>query len=236
MESLDLPARLECSLGRYVLTNIRARWQREPATKPRIDEKDRSTPMMRRFAYSSLFCLAVSALVTFAGLSAYGQNSDATLPANATSKTYGTGWDCDRGYREADGDCDSIRIPENAIATKTSYGRGWVCRWGYRETKETCVAVEVPANAHLNASGVSWDCGRGFREVDGTCVDILVPKNGFLTESNYGSGWECERGYRPVDGNCMPIELPENAHLDYSGNDWECDRPFENRGGECVLP
>ncbi len=207
-----------------------------PVNMHRIYLKGLTLRIMRRTVAGLPFALSLLVLLAVTGESARSQTDRAAVPANATEKTYGTGWDCDRSYRLVDGGCEAIQVPANAVAIKTSFGRGWECRHGYQEVRESCIAVEVPENAYLDASGLRWDCRRGFREADGTCVAIVVPRNGFLTESKHGSGWKCERGYRAVGGDCIAVEIPQNAHLDYSGNDWECDRPYQNRDGKCILP
>jgi hypothetical protein len=206
------------------------------ARRRRNHERDPSMSLTNRSLVASLSVLCILAALAVAVPPVYGQADSAGVPPNAAADRYGSGWNCNRGFRQVDGGCERVRVPPNAIATKTSFGRGWKCRRGYQEVKETCVPIIVPPNAYLDASGVRWDCRRGFREVDQTCIAIDVPENGFLTESTYGSGWDCERGYRPVADECVRVEIPRNAHLDYSGNDWECDRPYERQGGECVLP
>ena len=56
----------------------------------------------------------------------YSQNTSANLPKNAHLSIYGTGWDCDIGYREIDNICEAIDLPENAYFTGSDFGRGWV--------------------------------------------------------------------------------------------------------------
>lgn len=184
-------------------------------------------------AFLCLLLPAILAVSVVAGPASAGMGE---VPANASAKRFGSGWECDRGFRESKGACVEISVPANAFATKTSYGRGWECRHGFREIREACEAIPVPDNAYLDASGLRWNCKRGFREVDEACVAIQVPRNGYLTESTYGVGWTCERGYRATKTACQFIDLPPYAHLDYSGNDWECDKPFERKQDRCVLP
>lgn len=183
--------------------------------------------------FLTLFLAPFLAIAVLVGPAAAGTG---TMPVNATTDSYGSGWECNSGFQERDSVCVTVPIPSDAIATKSSYGRGWECRRGYQGIRETCIAIAVPANAYLNASGDSWGCQRGFREAAEACIVIELPRNGFLTESTYGSGWKCERGYRPTETACLAVELPPNAHFDYSGNDWDCDRPFERQLDRCVLP
>jgi hypothetical protein len=58
------------------------------------------------------------------------QVQEASTPNNSTSKNYGRGWDCDIGYRESDGSCNAVDVPDNAYATGKSYGSGWECLRG----------------------------------------------------------------------------------------------------------
>ena len=164
------------------------------------------------------------------------QEMSVKLPANASANKYGTGWFCDPGYREQDGECKAIVIPPNAYATNKSYGRGWECNRGYLLTNGACVRIEVPPNAYLDmTSGRRWRCERGYRARAQECVAINVPKNGFLSGNSYDAGWKCKRGYAAIDGDCVALQLPENAHIDYSGNDWSCDPPYIKRNDGCVL-
>ena len=43
------------------------------------------------------------------------QDSISKIPENATLRNYGTGWDCNSGYREDNNTCEAIVIPENQI-------------------------------------------------------------------------------------------------------------------------
>jgi hypothetical protein len=179
---------------------------------------------------------ARSALLTIIPSLAFAQGTPGEMPKNAHANSYGSGWECDRGYREISGACTAVKVPANAYATNRSYGRGWECDHGYREVNERCVAVKVPQNGYLDASGDRWKCNRGYREVDETCVAVKVPTNGYLTDSLYGAGWKCERGYEVINDACVAVKVPENAHLDYSGNDWACNQPYRRQQGTCVMP
>ena len=53
------------------------------------------------------------------------------MPANAQPKSYGEGWECDRGYRRGGDVCLAIVVPENAYATNRTYGAGWECLHGF---------------------------------------------------------------------------------------------------------
>jgi hypothetical protein len=68
--------------------------------------------------------LAIAPSVVFA------QASRVEMPANAHAKSYGDGWECDRGFRNVAQACVAVKLPANAH-TDTS-GDGWECRRGYR--------------------------------------------------------------------------------------------------------
>ena len=150
---------------------------------------------IRRTYALSIFPLLYLALLAAVPDQAFGQDRSAGIPEHASAKRYGGGWECDRGYREANGVCMAVKVPADAYATDVSYGAGWECNRGYGKVDETCVSIEVPPNAYLNASGSArWTCDRGYRPVDGACAFIEVPRNGFLTGDSYGTGWKCEIG------------------------------------------
>ncbi len=92
------------------------------------------------------------------------------MPANAQPKSYGEGWEFDRGYRR-DGDaCLAIIVPENAYFDDASYGPGWKCNRGFAESDVGCTEIDLLANAHLDRSGNRWACHRNFQRSQGRCV------------------------------------------------------------------
>ena len=92
------------------------------------------------------------------------------IPANgyAVDERYGSGWRCRHGYRERDGSCVAIEVPENAhlIARETR----WRCNRGYERVDQSCQEVAVPPNAHLDLSGKRWECSRGYKRLEDRCV------------------------------------------------------------------
>ena len=180
-------------------------------------------------------------LLVFAPGAVFAQGASGELPEHARAKSFGSGWECNPGYRKTEGACIAIKVaavsakvPANSYPTDATYGRGWECSWGYRPTRNACVVIEVPAHGYLNSSGGRWECDRGYREAGDACVAIEIPANGYLTEASYGSGWRCDRGYRVADETCAPVTVPQNAHLNFSGNDWDCNRPYRKQKGGCV--
>jgi hypothetical protein len=188
-------------------------------------------------------------LITLPG-AAFSEGVAATAPQDSHPKSYGHGWECDRGYREAAGACVAVKIPANGHLVDYSYGHGWECDRGYREAGEAgqaCVAIKVPANAHSADSfyGRSgWECDRSYREVSGTCIAVTVPDNGYRADSSFGRGWECERGFRAVSDACVAVNVPENAYLQHDGSTWTCERGLlrtvfsaasESASGFCLI-
>jgi hypothetical protein len=164
---------------------------------------------------------------------------DATndTPDNATAKSYGNGWNCNKGYRESKGACATVKVPVNAYPTNKTYGQGWECKRGFQQFNNTCKHIKVPENGYLDYSGIKVQCNRGYRLLNKTCEAIKVPANGHLEESSYGPGWKCERGYRANNkGACIALKIPENAHIGYSGKSWECDKPYFKNQNDCILP
>ncbi|MEQ8346234.1 MAG: hypothetical protein RIB84_15075 [Sneathiellaceae bacterium] len=190
----------------------------------------------RRGACALVLMGLLAALALPAGPVVAQDTSAAEIPENARARGYGTGWVCETGFREANGACDALFVPENAYLTDTGYGRGWNCRWGFREQGQRCEQIVVPAHGYLNAYGDGWKCLRGYLEVTGACEKVQVPENGFYSDNAYSSGWECERGYRASRQECLLVEVPENAHLDFSGHEWDCDPPYRKQGSACIRP
>ena len=61
------------------------------------------------------------------------QDVSLEIPNNARAKSYGDGWECDKGYRKINGGCTAVKVPVNGYLTDSSYGSGWKCNRGYRE-------------------------------------------------------------------------------------------------------
>jgi hypothetical protein len=202
------------------------------------DTTDRKIVMIqpRRPLDTSIHLLIILMLMAAVPGRIYAEVGGMDIPENASVRKYGSGWQCDRGYRKVDVNCKAINVPDNAYPTNRSYGRGWECTRGYRMKDEACVIINVPPNAYLGSSGVgSWKCDRGYRAVDESCVAINVPPNGYLSDNSYGPGWKCDRGHRAAAETCLALIVPENAHIDYSGSDWACNPPYRSQQGRCAL-
>lgn len=188
---------------------------------------------------NSFWALLLSALLVAGPDIAFAQGPSGAIPENARAKSYGGGWECNRGYRETKGACAAVKVPANAYATDTSYGRGWDCDWGYKEITRRagrCVAVKPPTNAYVHASGDRWECNRGYRKAGESCVAVDVPANGYLADTSYGTGWKCERKYRAVGDRCVAVKVPKNGYfVDASyGPGWKCLRGFQAVQNTCV--
>jgi hypothetical protein len=161
--------------------------------------------------------------------SEYGYSSTVSVPENASSNYWGTGWQCNRGFRQVGASCEPVRIPANA--SLDYWGHDWTCNRGYYRSGEECVRVRIPANASLDYWGTGWTCDRGYRRVGSGCEMVRVPANAHL--DYWRSGWQCDRGYTRVGEGCRKVMVPANAHLDYWGTGWVCDQGYRRVGNEC---
>ena len=178
----------------------------------------------------------LAALVAGLAIPSLAQDGTGLPPENAQDRRFASGWDCDLGYRIADGVCVALEMPANAFPTGRSYGTGWDCQHGFREIRGTiCEAIAIPANAFLDASGLSWQCDRGYRKQRDGCTLIAVPENAYLNNRGIGAGWECDRGHVAKAGACIPIVIPDNAYATNAnfGAAWRCERGFIATGGRC---
>jgi len=110
-----------------------------------------------------LICLALLAVVPG---HVFARDPSVAMPEHASANRYGSGWECDRGYREANGACIAVKVPADAYATNASYGPGWECNWGYREVDETCAAIKVPPNAYLTNASYGSGCGSAIEATE----------------------------------------------------------------------
>ncbi|MDH3579400.1 MAG: hypothetical protein OEM91_02080, partial [Hyphomicrobiales bacterium] len=134
---------------------------------------------MQRIHATYIFSLLFIALLAITPSVVAAQSIPVGMPENARAKTYGGGWECERGFREANGTCATVKVPANAYLTDTSYGRAWECERGFREVSEACAAIKVPSHAYLDSAGDGWKCDRGYRKVEEACVAVKIPANGY---------------------------------------------------------
>jgi hypothetical protein len=97
--------------------------------------------------------IAIGALTLVHG-SINAQDAATSMPDNAIATAYGKGWRCDDKFRDIDGICTRVVVPENAVRTNTQvWGSGWECAHGFALSRETCTRVIVPGNAYLESAG-----------------------------------------------------------------------------------
>ena len=155
--------------------------------------------------------------------------SDTQLPPHAVSRPWGSGWECQRGYRRAGERCVEVGVPPHALLG--AFGHDWECERGYRREDERCVPVQVPKHAHLDITGHNWECQRGYRRAGERCVEVDVPSHAFL--DYFGHAWQCDRGYQQEGERCVPVQVPEHAHLAYSGHNWACNDGYQRVDNTC---
>jgi hypothetical protein len=201
----------------------------------RVSSKD-TLGVLAKVFLTEFLALALVAFITI-GSPSFAQSQSSPMPANAQPKSYGDGWECDRGYRR-DGDaCLAVIVPQNAYATNRTYGRSWECLYGFQEVDDaTCLEVVVPKGGYLDTSGQRWNCLRGYMKVDDICLEVVVPNNAYLSTDAYGAAWLCNRGYQVEGDTCVAITVPENAYLDDAsyGTGWKCNRGFAESNGGCT--
>ena len=126
---------------------------------------------MRRHRTLVIHPLTVLAfLATPASGVALAQGGSAEIPENAHANSYGSGWQCDYGYRAVDEACVAVQVPENGYLADSAYGPGWQCDRGYRAVDGACVAVQVPENAHIDLFGDGWECNPPYRKHQDRCT------------------------------------------------------------------
>ena len=129
------------------------------------------------------------------------QEPKSSMPANAEPDYTGRTWQCKRGYRPVNGQCEAVQMPANAEIDYT--GRNWKCSYGYRPVNGQCEAVQMPANAEIDYTGRNWKCSYGYRPVNGQCEAVQKPAN---AEIDYtGRNWKCSYGYRQSGNACIPL-------------------------------
>lgn len=184
---------------------------------------------------TSIYIVAFLLLFLASINSVLANDSPVIVPENATVKSYGDGWSCNVGYREVNGACAMVKVPDHAYPTYKSYGKGWECKRGYLSNNDVCNYIKIPVNGYLDYNGIRVKCDRGYYMKNKLCELVKVPDNAYLNESSYEPGWTCERGYQMVKKGCVALKVPENAHIGFSGKSWECDKPYTKKLGKCIL-
>ena len=150
----------------------------------------------RNLSAIALVCLTVSHLFTEISGPAQAQVGADEIPEHAGAKHYGGGWPCNPRYRQSNGACAAIEVPENGYATNSAFGAGWECRRGYREMNGGCTSLNIPLHGYLTefSYGPRWACERGYRSAGNSCVEVEVPESAHLTFS--GNDLECDKPYK----------------------------------------
>ncbi len=65
--------------------------------------------------------------------------------------TYGDSWKCERGFKRAEDECQSIQVPEHAFLTDRSWGDDWTCERGFKRAEDTFSHWSRP-ETHLTLS------------------------------------------------------------------------------------
>jgi hypothetical protein len=104
----------------------------------------------------------------------HSARAQTTIPQNAHRNIGGSGWECNRGYRQVGNACVAVEVPANAHL-EPILGHSWECNRGYHQVGNACAAVEVPANAHLEPIlGHTWECDSGFKIQATACVRMTA--------------------------------------------------------------
>ena len=137
-----------------------------------------------------------------------------SLPRNASPKTFGGGWECNRGYYRAGQGCVKVQIPKNA--SLDFLGHDWECNRGYYRVGQGCVRVQIPENAKLDFLGHGWECNRGYKKSNNSCVPM--------------SGKELQQ-QREIE-QALVAEMERRRLQGVSGDD--CEREYKTNAEVCV--
>lgn len=65
---------------------------------------------------ASIYSLVLLILLTPVHGIVFALDDSSKLPENARAKSFGSGWECEHGYREANGTCAAIKVPKKCIS------------------------------------------------------------------------------------------------------------------------
>ena len=98
-----------------------------------------------RIALFRSLLILLLALAPSHAVAAPGDGAANAAPPNSHDRRFGTGWECDWGYREVGQTCVAIEVPPNAHLA--SIGSDWNCDRGYRKADRACERIELPPNS-----------------------------------------------------------------------------------------
>ncbi len=211
-------------------------WGQSQNQCPRLDSVVNAMHIGSKPHTVSIHFVLAFAFLFSSSMQSFAQSEASSIPENSHTKSYGIGWECNRGFKSDGGKCSPITVPENARLSDRSYGKGWECHYGYKEDGgKSCNKTVVPEGGYLDAYGDGWRCLRGYRNTDESCEKIVVPVNAYLTDDVYGGGWSCERGYARKSDECLAIIIPKHAFLNSAnyGQPWLCERGYFEVEGTC---
>lgn len=149
------------------------------------------------------------------------------IPNNAHNNTYGTGWECDRGYYKSGNECLQVQIPENAQLNY--YGHGWECKRGFYKAGNKCLPVQIPKNAQLNYYGHGWECNKGYKKSGNMCVAMSTLEIQKQKEVEQAFRIEMERRrLQGVSGDDCETEYKTGAEVcvEITGVDIDCNESY----------
>ena len=80
---------------------------------------------MRHTPIISFHLLMLLVLLTAVPGRVFAKGGTVEMPENASAKKYGSGWECDRGYRASKETCLALKVPKNAHLDYS--GNEWKC-------------------------------------------------------------------------------------------------------------
>src|SRR5260370_8308962 len=89
-------------------------------------------------------CAALPLLLLAIPDGSRSQEISKQVPVNAQAKSYGTGWECKRGFRQAGLAGIAIKLPANPYLSESSYVSGWECRSSYKSHHKRSLLLQVP--------------------------------------------------------------------------------------------
>jgi hypothetical protein len=89
-----------------------------------FNKKEHPVRWLRQTLGASIHALVfLAVLVSVPGV-LIAKSRTVEIPENARAKNYGSGWECNRGYRAAGKRCVAVKTPANSFPTVSRYGQG----------------------------------------------------------------------------------------------------------------
>lgn len=193
----------------------------------------RKAPLPRLLARGGALAGVIAALA----FPALAQDGTGPVPENGSARSYGSGWECNLGYRVDGDDCLAIDIPSTPTRPGSPMVRaGPAAAVSNRSAGHPASRSRSPRTPFSNPPATTGNATAAIAGAGHPAKPSTCPRTRFFRGKSTGTGWTCERGFAAEAGACVAIDVPPNGYLTNAsyGDAWKCDRGYIETDGRCA--